>query len=132
VWHTAKKATEEQSMMRSIIARLKPKAGDDQVTKAAIERLQAAAANGSIDPREVAATVKETAEERPLRTTDQQQQAINAYISSLPEPQRTMILMRHLDGQTYVQIAESLGLGKKSVLKSLARIYSELRLTFQD
>lgn len=63
--------------------------------------------------------------------TEQQKQAIIAYVDALPEPQRTMILMRHNDGKTYAEIAESLGLGKKVVLKSLARIYSELRLSFE-
>lgn len=58
----------------------------------------------------------------------QQEETIYAYIDALPEPQRTMILMRHNDGKTYSEIAEALGLGKKVVLKALARIYADLRM----
>lgn len=82
--------------MRSIVARLKATASDDQVTKTATER---------------------------------QEEAIYAYVDALPELQRTMLLMRLQGGQTYSEIAESLGLGKKVVLKSLSKIYSELRIT---
>ena len=84
--------------------------------------------------RGIVAKLKATASDDQVTkvATDQQEEAIYAYIDALPELQRTMLLMRLENGQTYFEIAESLGLCRKVVLKSLAKIYSELRLTLQD
>jgi DNA-directed RNA polymerase specialized sigma24 family protein len=83
--------------------------------------------------RRIVAKLKATASDDQVTktATEQQEEAIYAYIDALPELQRTMILLRHRDGQTYAQIAESLGLGKKVVLKSLAKIYAGLRISLE-
>lgn len=54
-------------------------------------------------------------------TTEQQDEAIYAYVDALPELQRTILLMRLRDGQTYVEIAEALGLGRKVFLNRSRR-----------
>lgn len=74
----------------------------------------------------IVAKLKATASDDQV-TEPTREEAIIAYIDALPEPQRTMILMRHRDGKTYVEIAASLSLGKKVVLKSLAKTYAELQ-----
>lgn len=119
-------------MLRSIIAELNSLPSDDQVTKDAIERLQTAHEldGDSINPTGIVADIREAAEKHPLQESEQLDEAFRAYAASLHEPQRTMFL-RHLDGQTYVQIAESMCLGKKAVLKSLAKMYSELRISLE-
>lgn len=83
--------------------------------------------------RGIVARLKATASDDQVTETARgpQEEAIIAYVDSLPEPQRTMMLMRHRDGKTYGQIAEALGWGKTAVLKSLSKIYSELRIALE-
>lgn len=115
--------------MRRIVANLKPMPSDDDVTKAAIERIQTAYEldGDSVNPLDVVADIREAADEIPLQATGQQLQAIDAYIEALHEPHRTIVKLRR-DGVDKHEIARRMGLGLKPVCKVLARIYSQLRM----
>lgn len=119
-------------MMRRIVANMKPTASDDRVTKAAIQRLQTAYEldGDPVNPLDVVTNVKEAAAEHQLQATERQVQAMNAYIDSLPEPQRTIFEMRR-DGVDKEEIARRMGLGVKPVCKSLAKTFSNLRMITQ-
>ena len=99
---------------------------DGGLTSAEIESLQKAAENDSLDPRDVIDRVQDLSSQTPEDVPEQQRKHAIAYIESLQEPQRTMYL-QHRSGVNHRDIARSMGLGAQPVLKSLARIYSDLR-----
>jgi DNA-directed RNA polymerase specialized sigma subunit len=67
------------------------------------------------------------AAEHPLQWSERQQRAVTQYIEALHEPQRTMFYLCQA-GRTVKSIARSLGLGPTSVCRSLAKIYSNIRV----
>jgi len=115
-------------MMQRIVTNAQPGQRDDSLTSAVTKRLQEAAENDgeSLNPLDVVDRVQDLASECPVDVPEQQRRSAIAYIESLQEPQRTMYL-QHRSGVNHRDIARSMGLGAQPVLKSLARIYRDLR-----
>jgi DNA-directed RNA polymerase specialized sigma24 family protein len=115
-------------MMQRIVNNARLGQRDDSLTSAVTKRLQEAAENEgeSLNPRDVVDRVQDLASECPAKVPEQQKRHALAYIQSLHEPQRTMYF-KHQAGVNHKDIARSMGLGAKPVLKSLARIYRDLR-----
>lgn len=99
---------------------------DGGLTSAEIESVQMIAADESVDPRDAVNRVLELSSQTPLEVPEQQIKHAIAYIESLKEPQRT-IYFKHQCGVKHQDIARSIGWGPQPVLKSLARIYRDLR-----
>lgn len=113
-------------MTQSIIGNNHYAKRDGGLTSAEIESLQKAAEDESMDPRDVIDQVQELSSQTPEDVPEEQKKHAMAYIESLQEPQRTMYL-QHRAGVNYRDIARSMGWGPQPVLKSLARIYRDLR-----
>jgi len=101
---------------------------DDSLTADVAKRLQTAAENDgeSLNPSDVIDRVQDLSSQTPEDVPEQQRKHAIAYIESLQEPQRTMYL-QHRAGVNHKDIARSMGWGPKPVLKSLSRIYRDLR-----
>lgn len=52
-------------------------------------------------------------------------------LSELPEKQRVVFLMNKIEGLTYIEIAESLGLSKKAIEKRMSQALSTLKINLQ-
>jgi RNA polymerase sigma-70 factor (ECF subfamily) len=52
-------------------------------------------------------------------------------LSELPEKQRVVFMMNKMDGLTYSEIAQSLGLSKKAIEKRMSQALSTLKINLQ-
>ncbi len=79
------------------------------------------------DPKASLSQLQAIAAEHPMPRSDEQARSVvMQFIGDLPEPQRT-IFLRHQEGETFRDIARSMDLPPKLVLKSLAKAYANLR-----
>lgn len=80
------------------------------------------------NPKTTVSQVQTIAAEHPMQRSDEQtRELVDVFIGNLPEPQRTMFVRHYRDEEPFQKIAESMGLERKVVLKSLAKIYAKLR-----
>jgi DNA-directed RNA polymerase specialized sigma24 family protein len=77
--------------------------------------------------RRIITKLQTGAEDQPMPQSDEEVlQVVSQLVEALPDPQRE-IFLRHQQGEPFWQIADSMGLGRKVVLKALSKIYSNLR-----
>lgn len=80
--------------------------------------------------RRIVAKLTRTADDAEDRPMPQSDDVVIRFVEGLPQLEREIFLRRQ-HGETFRQIAESMGLAPETALKSLAKVYSQLRITLE-
>lgn len=88
---------------------------------AAIDHLRAQKRRGKLAER-----VAETRREPPARTHNEQVDRLLGILETLPEDYRRIVLLRYVEGLSYKEIAEALGMQVSAVGEKLSRIRNQI------
>ena len=78
----------------------------------------------------IVATLTESGRDDGPECTRTERRAIERYANTLPEPNKTVLIHR-LNGMTPREISNETGMAFTEVCRTLAKVYSELRVTLE-
>ena len=58
---------------------------------------------------------------------EEQKEVIHALIASLPEPQRSLVHLRHLEGKDYEEISQMVNMNVNAIRVSISRARKQMR-----